>query len=103
MRDKTNNPKDIEIIEELERLAMNESFIYDYDHEAVQKKIENLIRYEGKVEGIQEGIERGIITGRKEGIRENQIQIVKNMLSKAMDIKLISELTGLSIKEIKNI
>ena len=66
MRDKTNNPKDIEIIEELERLVMNENFIYDYDHEAVQKKIENSIRYEGKMEGLEEGLERGIITGRKE-------------------------------------
>ena len=34
---------------------------------------------------------------------EKQIEIAKNMLKKGMDIKLISELTNLSIEEIKKI
>jgi len=89
MRDKTNNPKDIEIIEELERLVMNENFIYDYDHEAVQKKIENSIR--------NEGIQEGIITGRK----EEKTGIVKNMLREKISISTISKCTGLSNKEIE--
>jgi len=93
MRDKTNNPKDIEIIEELERLSMNENFIYDYDHEAVQKKIENSIRNEG----IQVGLERGIITGGK----EEKTGIAKNMLREKISISTISKCTGLSNKEIE--
>ncbi|MEI0550441.1 Rpn family recombination-promoting nuclease/putative transposase [Brachyspira intermedia] len=40
---------------------------------------------------------------REEGIKENQILTAKNMKKKNMDINLISELTGLSIEEIKNL
>ena len=41
--------------------------------------------------------------GREEGIKENQISMAINMKNKNMDIELISELTGLSIEEIKNL
>ena len=52
-------------------------------------------REEGKAEGISEGISEGKI--------ENKKEIAKNMLSKAMEVELISEITGLSIEEIKNL
>ena len=41
--------------------------------------------------------------GREEGIKENQISMAINMKNKNMDIELISELTGLSTEEIKNL
>ena len=41
--------------------------------------------------------------GYREGIKERNIEIAKNMLSKAMEVELISEITGLSIEEIKNL
>ena len=41
--------------------------------------------------------------GKEEGIKETQISIVKNMKARDMDLNLISELTGLSIEEIKNL
>ena len=41
--------------------------------------------------------------GKEEGIKENQILTATNMKNKNMDINLISELTGLSIKEIENL
>ena len=40
---------------------------------------------------------------RDEGKRERNIEIVKNMLSKNMDIKLISEITGLTENEINSL
>ena len=52
-------------------------------------------KVEGKAEGISEGISQGKI--------ENKKEIAKNMLSKAMEVELISEITGLSIEEIKNL
>ena len=54
---------------------------------------------EGKAEGISEGISQGISQGKIESKKE----IAKNMLSKAMEVELISEITGLSIEEIKNL
>ncbi|MEI0496077.1 Rpn family recombination-promoting nuclease/putative transposase [Brachyspira intermedia] len=43
------------------------------------------------------------IKGREEGIKETQISMAKNMKNKNMDLNLISELTNLSIEEIKKL
>ncbi len=48
-----------------------------------------------KEEGITEGIEQGE--------KNKAISMVKNMKARDMDLNLISELTGLSIEEIKNL
>ena len=47
--------------------------------------------------------EEGIEIGRKEGKKENKIEIAKNMLEEGMDIKTISRLTKLTIEEIEKI
>ncbi|MFI3308069.1 MAG: hypothetical protein R3Y21_05830, partial [Mycoplasmatota bacterium] len=44
-----------------------------------------------------------IETAKRSGIEETKILIVKNMLEKNMDIKLISEISGLKIVEIEKI
>ena len=58
---------------------------------------------QGKAEGRKEGKAEGISEGISEGKIENKKEIAKNMLSKAMEVELISEITGLSIEEIKNL
>ena len=50
---------------------------------------------DAKLEGIKEGENRG-----KE---ESKIEIAKKMLDANMDIKQISELTGLTIEEVKKL
>ena len=42
-----------------------------------------------------------IYTGRMEGMEERTIQIAQNMLAKNISLDLITEITGLSIEEIK--
>ena len=54
---------------------------------------------EGKLEGIKEGIKEGI----EKGKLAEQISMAKAMKSKNMDINLISEITGLTIDEIKKL
>ena len=85
--------------------------------EEVQKKYNNFVKsklmmmeYEkkeaylyGNQIMLDEERRLGIEEGIKEGIKENQILTAKNMKNKNMDINLISELTGLSIKEIENL
>ena len=41
--------------------------------------------------------------GKEEGIKENKIEIAKNMLEEKMDLKIISKLTGLPKEEIKTL
>ena len=42
-------------------------------------------------------------TGREEGVKEKTVEMVKKMLDKKLDIELISELSELNEKEIKEI
>ena len=59
------------------------------------KKIENSLKREWMEEGLKEGI--------KEGSYKRNIEIAKTMLEKGMNNELISEVTGLSIEEIKKL
>ena len=60
-------------------------------------------RKEGKEEGLKEGKEEGIKEGREEGAKQNSCDIAKRMLEKGIDVETISELTGLTEKEISEL
>ena len=79
------------IIEELERLGMNDKFIDEYDTELVNRTMMESLK--------DEGYNEGVMAGRLSGITE----IAKNMLKKNSDIDFISECTGLSIEEINDL
>lgn len=61
---------------------------------------------EGKRKGLEEGKKEGIEQGKKEGLeqgkKESSKEIAIKMLKRKMPIEEISEITGLSDKEIKN-
>lgn len=58
---------------------------------AEMKKYKEQLRNEGKVEGLQEGIEK------------EKIHIAINLLKAGSDINFVSKITGLTVKEIKEI
>ena len=78
-------------MDEVKRVNEDPEFREFISAEEDNRKIENSIKKELREDGI------------KEGQREEKIEIAKNMLSKNMDIKLISEITGLIEDEIKNL
>ena len=43
------------------------------------------------------------LTGKNEGKKEKQLEIAQKMINKGMDLSTISELTGLSVEEIKKL
>lgn len=55
----------------------------------------------GIKQGMEKGIKQGMEKGRAEGRAEGRIEIVQTMFAKGMDIDTISELTGLSVDEIR--
>ena len=57
----------------------------------------------GRIEGRQEGLAKGMEKGRIEGLQEGRQEVILNMLKKNLDIKLVSEVTGVSIEEIKKL
>ena len=76
------------IMDKLKELGLDDKYGALYDAEVVHKKEINSARREGKIEG------------KIEGKREMTASIAKSMLEKEIDIPLISELTGLSKKQI---
>lgn len=54
-------------------------------------------------QGYRDGLSQGKAEGFSQGKIENKKEIAKKMLSKAMEVEFISEITGLSIEEIKNL
>jgi len=81
--------------------------MYEAELKARFDKIEyiNEGKEEGLKEGLNEGIEKGKMEGKEEGIKEGEknksIEIARNMLKKGYKIEDISELSGLSVDEIK--
>ena len=53
----------------------------------------------GRVEGREEGIQQGI----EQGAEQRNIAIAKSMLKKKLDINMISEITGLSVEQVKKL
>ncbi|MCR5705854.1 MAG: hypothetical protein K6G48_03525, partial [Acholeplasmatales bacterium] len=58
---------------------------------------------EGRAEGKAQGIAEGKAQGIAEGEKAKAIEIAKNLLKLGVDIKLISEASGLSVEEIKRL
>ena len=55
-------------------------------------------REEGFVQGLEQGLEQGLDQGRN----EERLQLIRKMVSRGMSPELISNMTGLSIEEIKS-
>ena len=80
------------------------------EEEKVEKIIEELSKKGGK-SSMPTALERfmlqerqeGKLEGKTEGRKETLISVIKNMLKKQMSISTISELTGLSEKEIEKL
>ena len=108
---KEANPIMTKVIEEYKRFTSDDKLMRAYDARDTflvgQKIMLNKEREEGIKEGIEKGIKKGIKEGKLEGIKtgeENKaIAIAKSLKTSGLDIKFISEHTGLSIDEIKKL
>ena len=88
------------------RLMMSEyekKEIYQYDKQIMLKDERREGIKEGMKKGKLEGIKKGKLEGLKEGRISEQISMAKSMKTKNLDINLISEITGLTIDEIKKL
>ena len=96
-------------MEEIKRVNEDQEFYEYMSAEEDARKIQNSLRKEWREEalteglekGIKEGIKKGVKEGKIEGKREQSISIAKSLLKNNIDIGIISESTGLSIKELE--
>lgn len=83
------------IYKRLDKLSEDEALSLLYDEKE---------REEAKIKAeIEYAEEHGLNKGISEGIFEEKVNIAKKMLNKRIDIKEISEITGLSLEDIKNL
>ena len=78
-------------MDELKKLSKEEDFLPEYDFEREMRRVTNTEKEISKQEGLFEGKETAI--------REVAIKLLKNNV----DIKTISNSTGLSIEEINSL
>ena len=69
----------------------------------IRDQIKAYAMKDGYNEGMEKGMEKGHAEGLEEGALNKQKEIVINMLNKKMDIKTISDITGLSTDEIERL
>ena len=106
-------------MESVIKMNMENFVLHEWEKEKFDKMIEENIKKdaqeqgfkqgmkegleEGKILGINEGKTLGINEGKMLGIEENTIEMIKAMLNKKMKYELISEVSGKSAQEIKEI
>ena len=88
----------------------NEELLYNihyWEKEKLDAMVEHNVKEDARKTGHKEGLEEGRKEGRKEGREEgveiNKIEMIKNMLNKNTDYEYISEISGKTLEEIKEI
>jgi predicted transposase/invertase (TIGR01784 family) len=84
-----------EIMKKIKVITNDLDNLFYYDKKELEKQRDERERREGREEGREEGI--------KEGREEAFVYTIKTMLKKNYELEDISEITGKSIEEIKEI
>ena len=91
------------VINKYERFISSEDEIQVYNARDAFLYGQTLMLKREREEGIQEGRREGIQEGIQEGRREEQLAIARSLKNAGIDIKIISENTGLSVEEIEKL
>lgn len=99
------NPEVKKAVDALEVSAFTDAQLAGYekfwDIISVEKTLYNSAERRGMEKGMAEGIEKGIAEGIEKGMAEERHLIALNMKKQGVSFELISQCTGLSIKEIE--
>ncbi|WP_304333018.1 Rpn family recombination-promoting nuclease/putative transposase [Brachyspira innocens] len=87
--------------DEVQVYNARDAFLYGQTLMLKREREEGL--QEGRIAGIEEGRREGRRAGIEEGRREEQIAIARSLKNAGIDIKIISENTGLSIEEVSKL
>lgn len=102
----TEDLEDISKILESEKMSSvdKEKFLNDIKEKSKDKDVIEAVKLEETIDYRFEAMRQtGIMQGIEQGENNKTIEMIENMLKKNLDINTISEISGKSIKEIKNI
>ena len=89
---------------ELARQVLDEDKVQKLMEAVINMSKDEFIIHEWQKEKMDALVKHNELEGaKKEGIEENKLEIAQNMLKKKMSIEDISEITGLTIQEIKKL
>ena len=77
----------------------NEDLLNEYDRREAYLVYQSSLMRGAKEDGFEEGIEKGKLEGEK----NKSILIAKNLKKSGLDVKFISENTGLSLEEVEKL
>ena len=97
------NPEIEKAYDALQDLSNDEAIRHEAQQREMYLQNEMAINEERYEQGMKEGKEQGIKEGKEQGIKEGKIEIAKNLLSIHLPLEQISNATGLSIDEIKEL
>lgn len=72
-------------------------------HEWEKEKLDALVEDEKRKRIEKEGLEKGFEKGIEQGIEQEKLEIAKNMINMNIDLKTISQATGLKSEEIEKL
>lgn len=67
--------------------------------EDIMRSIARQIEKRAETRGLQQGVQQGL----QQGIRNRNIEVAKRMLSKGFETKLVQEVTGLNLEDLKKL
>ena len=91
------------VAKKISKLSKEEEVQGIYLKEEQEAFIRDQIKAYAMKDGYNDGLEKGMEKGLEKGALNKQKEIVINMLNKNMDIKTISDITGLSTCEIEKL
>ena len=89
----------LKIVDELERLGLDDKFGVVYDNEAMQKRMINTARSWGYDDGYDDGKTYGL----EEGAKAEKLSIAKNLLNIGTSKEDVIKVTGLSVEELEEL
>ena len=92
-----------DLLKKVEKRAIKEGILKKGGYMNFTEEIKKEAKLEGWQKGQKEGWQKGQKEGRQEGRQKRNKEIIFKMLKNKLDIPLISEVTGLSEKEIKKL
>ena len=91
------------LMEDVIALNSNDALLHEWEKEKFTAYETYCATMDAEKEALARGIEKGMEEGLEQGIERKSNEIIENMLSKNMNINLISEITNKSVEEIKKI
>ena len=93
--------KKLESIADVGGMTRAERLQYD---EALKKYRDTISVFEGvRMEGRAEGMELGVLKGREEGLKEGMVENARKMKAYGLTLEMISDITGLTIDEVRDL